>query len=163
MFPLFFLFTVLPFVELAVLILIGQRIGFWPTLWMTIAAGVVGAVLAKSQGRRVISEWQRALAEGRMPEEGLISALLVLVGAVLLVTPGVLSDVVGFFMLLPPTRRIFAHLLRSWVARRIADGRLRVFTFGDRASPPTSQSPPGQRPFERPTGPIIDMEDPSTR
>lgn len=152
-FLLFLAFTALPFLELALLIAIGQRIGFWPTLAMTVAAGVLGAALAKSQGRRVLGEWQRALAQGRAPEEGIIGGLLVLVGAVLLVTPGVLSDFVGFFMLLPPTRRLMARVLRSWIARRIADGKLRVFTFG--APPP----PPNARPFERPQGPIIDVKE----
>jgi UPF0716 protein FxsA len=148
---LFLLFTALPFAELGILVAIGQHIGLWPTLALTIAAGVLGAALAKSQGRRVLREWQQALAEGRVPEEGLVSGLLVLVGAVLLVTPGVLSDFLGFFMLLPQTRRLIARALRAWVARRIADGRLRVFTFGPpRAGPP---------PFQRPSGPIIDVKE----
>ena len=151
---LFLLFTALPFVELFLLIRIGVEIGFWPTVALTVAAGFLGAWLAKSQGRRVLSEWQLALAEGRVPEDGLISGLLVLVGAVLLVTPGVLSDFVGFFFLLPQTRRPIAALLRRWIARRIADGRLRVFTFGP--PPPTT---PEQKPFERPTGPIIDVKE----
>ena len=71
-----------------------------------------------------------------------------------LITPGVLSDFVGLFLLIPWSRRLIAQLLRRSIERRIADGRLRVFTFGGQQPPP-----PNQPPFERPSGPIIDVKE----
>ncbi len=148
---LFLLFVGLPFIELALLVRIGQSVGFWPTFAVTIAAGLAGATLAKSQGRKVFREWQQALSEGRVPEEGIASGLLVLVGAVLLISPGVLSDFIGLLFLLPQSRRVLARWLRAWIARRISDGRMRVFTFGEQAQQTSRER------FQKPTGPIIDV------
>lgn len=156
------MFAALPFVELYLLVLIGRELGFWATLAMMVAAGLGGAVLAKAQGRRVLREWQTALSEGRVPQEGIVSGLLVLVGAVLLITPGVLSDVIGLFFLLPPTRKLLAFWLRAVLTRRIARGQLRVMTFSQSADGPRGPAPrrdgqqPAGAPFVRPTGPIID-------
>jgi len=144
---LLLLFIGLPLLELALLFRIGGAIGFWPTLAITIAGGVLGSALAKHQGARVFREWQRALAAGRVPEEGLMSGLLVLVGAALLVMPGVLSDVIGLAFLLPPSRRVLAAGMRRELQRRIAKGQVQVFA--------SAQPSPG---FDMPTGPIIDVQ-----
>jgi UPF0716 protein FxsA len=114
------LFVVLPLVDLWLLLIIGDQLGFWPTVGLTIAVAVLGSYLGKREGLKVLSQWQRALGELRMPEDGLVSAALVLVGAVLLVTPGVLTDVLGLLCLFPPTRRLLAKGVSAYVARRLA-------------------------------------------
>lgn len=123
-------FTILPIVDLWLLLSIGEVFGFWPTLAMTIGVATLGAWLGKREGLKVLAQWKRALGEFRMPEDGLVSAALVLVGAVLLITPGVLSDVFGLLFLIPPTRRVFAKLVSAYVARRFAkaqqEGRVHV-------------------------------------
>lgn len=115
-------FLVFPFLELWILLRVGSWIGFWPTLGLCLAEAAVGAWLVKREGLRVWRDWQRALAEMRLPEEGITSGLLVLVGAVLLATPGVLSDAFGIFLLVPPTRRIAARWIESYVKKRIDRG-----------------------------------------
>jgi len=124
------LFIALPIVELWLLLAIGGAIGFWPTLGMTVFAAVVGGALAKREGKKVLVQWRRAMAEMRMPEDGLVSALLVLVGGVLLITPGVLSDFLGLALLYPPSRRWIAEIVRHRMAHKIEDaarsGRLKV-------------------------------------
>lgn len=122
---LFLLFTITPIVELWLLLTIGGAIGFWPTLGLTIASGVIGAWLAKREGRRVLDQYRRAVAEMRMPEEGLVSGLLVLVGGVLLVAPGVISDIVGITLLFPPTRKVVAKLLQARLAQKFEKARTR--------------------------------------
>jgi UPF0716 protein FxsA len=122
-------FTVVPFIELYLLLAIGREVGFWPTVGGVLFTGVVGAWLAKKEGLRVLRRWQESLAQGHMPEEGLVGGVLVLVGGVLLVSPGVLTDVVGLFLLFPPTRRVIAALVRRRLERRMAAGTLRVTTF----------------------------------
>jgi UPF0716 protein FxsA len=147
---LFLLFTIVPIVDLWLLLRIGGRIGFVPAVALVVLTGLVGAALAKAEGARVLGAWRRALAEGRMPEEGVLSGALVLAGGVLLVTPGVLTDLAGLALLFPPTRRVAADALRRWVRRKIERGQVRIVTFD---GPPP---PPGR-------GDVIDVTPPRER
>jgi UPF0716 protein FxsA len=126
---LILLFTVVPLLELYLLLFIGSVIGFWPTVAIVLVTGVLGAWLAKSEGLRVLRKWQAAIAEGRVPEEGVLGGLLVLVGGVLLVTPGVLTDVAGLLLLFPPTRRLVAAQLKKSVEKKIRSGAIHVVTM----------------------------------
>ncbi|MFW6052017.1 MAG: FxsA family protein [Myxococcota bacterium] len=126
---LFLLFTVVPFVELYLLLLIGRVLGALPTLLLVIGTGFVGAWLARSEGLRVVRQWQKALAEGRVPEEGVLGGLLVLVGGVLLITPGVLTDAVGLLLLFPSTRTVLVDVLRRHLERKIREGDIHVVTY----------------------------------
>ena len=110
---LLILFTVVPLVELALLIKIGNLIGLWPTILIVIATGVLGAALARSQGTRAVSSIRVELAQGRAPTESLINGLLILVGGVVLLTPGLLTDILGFSLLVPFTRNWFKKELRG--------------------------------------------------
>lgn len=113
-------FLLVPFVELWLLLKVGDVLGFWPTLAIVLGTAFLGALLAKREGLRVLHTWRRSLAEMRLPEEGVTSGLLVLVGAVLLISPGVLTDVLGIGLLVPPVRRAVArrleHRLREYVS-----------------------------------------------
>ncbi len=135
------LFTLIPIAELFLLLRIGGYAGFWPTLAMVIATGFVGAWLARSEGRRVLRGWGDALANGQVPEQGLLDGLLVLVAGVLLVTPGVLTDVVAILLLVPFTRAIARKRIRAWVERRIADGSIRMAVGGLGRRPAGSGTP----------------------
>lgn len=123
------LFTVIPLLELYLLILLGNVIGFWPTVGIVLVTGMLGAWLAKREGLRVFRKWQSALAEGRMPEEGVLGGLLVLVGGVFLVAPGVMTDVCGLLLLIPPTRRAIANVVRAHFEQKIQQGTVRVVRF----------------------------------
>lgn len=116
---LFLLFTLVPVAELYLLITIGGALGAPATVGLVLATGIIGATLAKREGMRVLREWQSAVQQGRMPKEGITSSLLVLIGGVLLVTPGVLTDIVGLAMLVPFTRKIAAKYLQERVAKRL--------------------------------------------
>ncbi len=102
---LFLLFTLVPLVELFLLIEIGRLIGPLPTVALVVTTGALGAWLARSQGlatlRRVQSEW----SAGRMPAEALLEGLLILIAGAVLLTPGLLTDLFGFFLLVPAGRR----------------------------------------------------------
>jgi UPF0716 protein FxsA len=132
---LFLALVLVPFLELYLLIQVGQLVGVVPTLGLVLAAGLIGSWLAKKEGLRVLRKWQTAHAEGRVPEEGLVSAVLVLVGGVLLLLPGFLTDAVGLFLLLPPVRRWISGRLRRGLERRIQNGTLRVTTYGGTSFP----------------------------
>lgn len=127
---LLLLFIAVPLLDLWLLLQIGRALGPWSTVALLLATGMAGAWLAKAEGFRVIHAWQRALAEGRVPEEGILSGALVLAGGLLLVAPGVITDVLGVVLLAPPTRRLVAAGLRRWLRRQIASGRVRVVRHG---------------------------------
>ncbi|NOY89908.1 MAG: FxsA family protein [Deltaproteobacteria bacterium] len=127
------LFIVVPLVEVYLLFGLAQLMGFWATVALVLVTGTLGAGLAKREGLRVLGRWRSALAQGRVPEEGVLDGLLVLVGGVLLVTPGVLTDLTGLLLLLPPTRKLAAVWLRRRAERGIAAGNVQIFGFG--ASP----------------------------
>jgi len=127
---LLFLFTVVPLVELYLLVYLGSVMGFWPTVAIVLGTGMLGAALAKHEGLRVAREWQDAMAEGKMPEQGVIGGLLVLVGGILLVTPGVLTDFFGLTLLLPFTRVLYVRRAKKWFEKRIAEGSVHVHVGG---------------------------------
>ena len=126
---LLFLFTVVPLVELYLLMWLGRLMGFWPTVALVLGTGILGASLAKAEGLRVLGNWQRDMAEGRMPKDGAIDGLLIFVGGIFLITPGVLTDAFGLAMLIPPIRHLFARFVQARIERGIQAGHVRVQTF----------------------------------
>jgi UPF0716 protein FxsA len=120
------LFLLVPAVELALLIQLGQAIGWLPTLAMVLLTGVGGAALARIEGLRVLVQAQRQLAMGRLPGQALLDGVSVLIGGVLLLAPGVLTDLTGLVLLFPPTRRWIQRRVRRRLERRLRDGTLRV-------------------------------------
>jgi UPF0716 protein FxsA len=150
---LFLAFVLLPFAELFILIRIGRVVGAWYTLLGVIAVGLLGAYLAKRQGLRVIRDWQDALNQGRLPEEGLVGGILALVGCVLLITPGILTDVMGLALLLPVTRRAIVPFVKRAIDRRMQNGSLHVQTIAGMPFGPSRGAPP-----PRSHGGVIDTE-----
>jgi UPF0716 protein FxsA len=112
----------LPVIELWGLIAVGSWIGTVPTILMVIFSGVVGAWLAKREGLRT---WKLAtiqLQNGEIPADTLLDGILILIGGVFLITPGFLTDVMGFLLVFPYTRSIIRFLLKSWLAKKLASG-----------------------------------------
>ncbi|MBA2321225.1 MAG: FxsA family protein, partial [Deltaproteobacteria bacterium] len=105
---LLFLFTVVPAVELFLLLQLGSLLGPMQTFLIVLGTGILGAWLAKREGFAVLRQLQADLAKGLPPAVRVVEGALVLVGGLLLVTPGVLSDLTGILLLLPPVRRSIA-------------------------------------------------------
>ena len=110
---LLLLFTVVPLIELWLLLQLSGVVGLPATIAMVLVTGVLGATLAKQEGLRTLQEWQVSLSQGQMPRDGLASGLLLLVGGVFLVTPGVLTDLTGLLLLVPPVRRALADTISA--------------------------------------------------
>jgi UPF0716 protein FxsA len=105
-------FVVVLLVELVVILQIGQVIGTWPTVALLVADSVLGAWLLKREGRRAWHQFRAALDEMRWPGDEVAQGAMVIVGGTLLLTPGFVTDVVGFLLLLPPSRRMLSRLVR---------------------------------------------------
>ena len=124
------LFVIIPIVELVLLIELGQLVGLLPTLALVVFTGVTGAWLARAEGVRVFFQFQQELAQGRLPGQAMLDGISVLVGGAFLLTPGILTDVAGFSLLLPVTRRWLQRRVRKRLERSIADGSIQVMTMG---------------------------------
>jgi UPF0716 protein FxsA len=117
------LFILVPLAELYVIFQVGEAIGVIPTILLLAADSLIGAWLMKSQGRAVWRRFNAALAEGRAPTREVFDGVFVIFGGAFLITPGFITDVIGFLLLLPPTRA----LIRRAVSRRLlARGTIRV-------------------------------------
>ena len=110
---LIILFTVLPAIELAVLINVGSHIGAGNTILLIILTGVAGAYLARLQGFIVFEKIQTQLSSGKMPSEEMIDGLMIFCGGVLLLTPGFITDALGFLLLIPITRNLIKKVIRK--------------------------------------------------
>jgi UPF0716 protein FxsA len=122
---LLLLFTVVPLAELFILIQLGTAIGALPTIAIVIVTGIVGASLARREGFGIWRKIQGQMQEGMFPADVLLDGLLVLVAGALLVTPGIITDVVGFMALIPATRRLFKGLLKRQLQRMMERGQVR--------------------------------------
>lgn len=127
---LFLLFTLVPLVELVLLIEVGERIGAGPTVALVLATGIVGAWLARREGTRSWRTVRRELAAGSLPAEEMLGAALVVLSGAFLVTPGILTDGVGLLLLARPVRGRVAERIRRRLQARLEEGAIHVFTSG---------------------------------
>ncbi len=146
---IYLLFILIPAVELVLLIEVGKLIGPLPTIGLIVGTGFIGATLARHQGLTVLSRLRSEIGVGHLPGDALLDGALILVAGALLVTPGVLTDAVGFLLLIPPTRRVLKRSLKKRLQRAVREGRANVHVHVS-----------GDTPNDRPgAGVVIDQED----
>ncbi len=106
-------FVITPIAELYLLIKIGALIGAFNTIMLVVLTGIAGALLARSQGLAVLNKINSDLESGSMPAEALIDGLFILVGGLLLITPGIITDVIGFIFVIPRTRAMVKKYIKN--------------------------------------------------
>ena len=111
-FQLLLLFTLVPLIELVLLIKLGELTGVWTTIGIVILTGIIGASLARREGIKTWRRLEKSMREGISPGDDLIDALLILIAGAVLITPGLLTDLFGFGLLIPP--------IRKWVRNRLS-------------------------------------------
>ena len=119
---LLLLFTLVPVIELALLIEVGQYLGVLPTVALVIGTGMAGAALARWQGLLAFRRLQEALRQGAFPGEEIFNGVLILGGGLLLLTPGLVTDLIGFAALLPGGRNLIKAYLKKAVGQRLQSG-----------------------------------------
>lgn len=112
-------FLLMPVLEIYVIIQVGALIGGWQTAALLLAESMLGAWIVRREGRRAWRSLRETFGRGSMPDRELADAALVLVGGVLLLTPGFVTDVFGFLFVLPFTRPVVRRLLAVYAARRV--------------------------------------------
>ncbi|HHY69170.1 MAG TPA: FxsA family protein [Bacillota bacterium] len=113
------LIMAIPVAELAIMIEVGRRIGTWWTLLIVIFTAILGGVLLALFGKGLIEEIKAELGKGRLPKIQIIDGVLIFAGAVLLIIPGFLTDVLGILLLIPPTRKPIRNGIQRFIERYI--------------------------------------------
>jgi UPF0716 protein FxsA len=121
---LFLLFTIVPIIEIWLLIKVGRVIGALPTVCLLLVISMVGAWLAKSQGLRTVAAIRDELAAGRLPASSLLDGAMILAGGILLLTPGFFTDFLGLFFLFPVSRTLLKKWLRRVLERELSRGTI---------------------------------------
>ncbi len=109
----------MPLLELALLIWVGGKIGLGATIALVVVTGILGASLARWQGLATLARFQRRLAAGELPHEDLLEGVLILIAGAVLLTPGLVTDVAGFLLLVPVVRRAVRGELVRRLGRRL--------------------------------------------
>ena len=125
------LFAFVAMAELYLLIKIGSHIGGFSTVLLVVMTAVLGAWLARLQGLRTLRQIQLSLSQGQIPAEEMIDGVLILTGGILLVTPGVLTDLFALVLLVPYTRTYFKRWLRRRFDRMMESGNIRLHYRSD--------------------------------
>jgi len=120
---LLLLFISIPLVELILFLVLGARIGVPTTIAIVILTGFLGAALTRSQGLRAIANYRQATREGRLPAREVLDGVLILVAGAVLLTPGFLTDAIGFSLLLPPVRDLIATWAREAFSVRVTGAK----------------------------------------
>ncbi|MBW2450815.1 MAG: FxsA family protein [Deltaproteobacteria bacterium] len=123
---LLIIFTFIPILELYVIIETGRMIGLAQTVLLIFLTGIAGAWLAKTQGLATLQRIHDETMRGQMPAGSLLDGALILVGGLLLLTPGFCTDLLGFTFLAPFSRHYWQGLLRVWLQKKIDLGSIQI-------------------------------------
>ncbi|MDF2375626.1 MAG: FxsA family protein [Verrucomicrobiales bacterium] len=116
---LLILFITIPVLELCIFLMLGSKIGIPTTLAIIVITAVLGAWLTKSQGLKALTKYQAALSQGRLPHEEVMDGLLILIAGAVLLTPGFLTDAIGFSLLVPTVRDFVKSIAKAYLSGRV--------------------------------------------
>lgn len=120
------IFILVPLIELYFLLEISQFIGVFTTVLVIVFTGAAGVSIAKRQGYQVVNNIRSTLNAGKMPTDDLISALLILIGGVTLLTPGFLTDITGFLLILPGSRDLIGSVVKKYFLKYVKENKVEV-------------------------------------
>lgn len=146
---LLLLLTLVPMLELMVLLQVhhalasalGSGMALVLTLGMIVFTGCAGAILARQQGFSVLRGLQASMGRGELPQDALINGAMILVGAALLLTPGFLTDILGFSLLIPISRDWHRRWMRAWLKHKVERGDVNVFVVQSEVRPSETVEP----------------------
>ena len=142
---LLFLLTFIPFLEIYFLIRLSDNIGFSNTILLVLLTGIAGAWLLRKQGHSILMEIQQSSSQGHIPSDALAKGFFTFIGGVLLLTPGILTDGLGFSLIFPGTQILWKKYFMSQWESGIKSGNVKFYSnFGQPGQNPFQ----GQNPFE---------------
>lgn len=153
------LFLIVPLIEIIVILQVGSLIGGWPTFILLVLESLVGAYFVRREGVRAWRSLRGALGNGRVPGRELLDSALVLIGGTLLLTPGFVTDALGFLLVLPLTRPVTRRLLTALLLRRFGPAGLIFGLWGGGETRTRSGSTPaGEHPGRHDGGRVVEGE-----
>ncbi|WP_243291242.1 FxsA family protein [Bacillus sp. FJAT-47783] len=120
------LIIIVPALEIGLLLFSGRTLGVMATIFLIILTGVLGAYLAKRQGLETIRRVQEELRYGSIPGNAILDGLCILVGGVVLLTPGFITDTIGFLLLFPSTRNMLKPIIEKIIRKLIDQNRITI-------------------------------------
>jgi len=133
--PFFLIFVVIPMAEIMLFMAVGEHIGFFTTLFMAFLTAVIGGWIVKYQGLHTLADIRRSMDAGQIPLGELFDGICLIIAGATLITPGFLTDFIGFALLVPPIR----NLMRAAIRKHTTWG---VEGFGTSDTERASQTPP---------------------
>jgi len=124
---LFILLLLFPVIEIYVILKAGQIFGGINTIVVLIFISIFGAYLAKAQGKQILQLTQMELQQGRIPSESILDGLAILIGGLLLLAPGFVTDIFGLLLLIPVTRGILKLSMKKWFEKQIYTGNIDIY------------------------------------
>ncbi|MCW8093236.1 FxsA family protein [Alteromonas sp. ASW11-130] len=119
---LFLLFAIMPIIEIAVLVQVGDVIGGWNTIALVLISAFVGAYFVRREGVNTLKTAQQKMQSNQIPGQEMLEGLMLVVAGVLLVTPGFITDTFGLLLVLPPSRKFFAQKLKKHLSMQVVTG-----------------------------------------
>jgi len=113
------LLIAIPFIELIFVMLCGKMIGLLPTLLLILFTGILGVYMAKTKGLKAFEQLQKSIKNGQAPGDAIIDGVLTLIGAILLVLPGFVSDILGLLLMLPFVRKMAKPGIYYWLRKKM--------------------------------------------
>jgi len=142
-FILFILFIVMPFVEIALLIKLGDSLGFWWTIGIVVATAIIGSYVLQAQGAATLRRVTQSMTSGEAPIKPVVDGFFLVISGAFLLTPGVVTDAIGLLLLVPPVR----HAIARWgLGRMIRSGKFTLHTHGTDGMPGEPRADAGPRP-----------------
>lgn len=117
---LLLLFITIPILELCIFLMLGSKIGIPTTLAIIVLTAFLGAWLTKSEGLKTLTKYQNAVSQGRLPHEEVMDGLMILVAGAVLLTPGFLTDAIGFSLLIPTVRDFVKGIAKAYLSNRVS-------------------------------------------
>jgi UPF0716 protein FxsA len=124
---LFLLMLLIPVVEIYILVAIGHATSFWVPFAIVIGSIIAGTTVARHEGLRVLERMRENMQARRMPADSMVDAFLILIAGLLLIFPGVLTDIVGIALLIRPLRSLMKRGAKAWMRRHV---EVHVASFG---------------------------------
>lgn len=117
-------FIIVPIIEIALFIWTGGQLGIWAVIVLILLTGILGTIIVRYEGIQTMRRAQTSIQGGDIPKDEILEGICLLIGSVLLITPGFFTDIVGFFVVFPLTRKLFTRLIKKVIAKKIAKGTI---------------------------------------
>jgi UPF0716 protein FxsA len=128
---IFLIFVGLPLAELILLLRVGAWLGFWNTVGIIVLTALVGATVWRRQGTSILWTIRNRLRRNEVPARQLFEGVLILVAGAFFLTPGFITDTLGFLFLIPPARRVVLNKVYNWVKHKVEEGEMEIYVSGD--------------------------------